>query len=89
MGEERGKPEGRPRVLVLGASGLNGGALAALLDEMDVIEVVRGARDPRIVAAWNDKGKPAVRIDLDDPLNLTEALSGVARVLLMPRNIMH
>ena len=67
MSEERSKPEGRARVLVLGASGLNGGALAALLDEVDDIEVVRGARDPRTVAAWKDKGKTAVRIDLDDP----------------------
>jgi NAD(P)H dehydrogenase (quinone) len=67
MGNERGKPEERPRVLVLGASGLNGGALAALLDEMDATKVVRGARDPRTVAAWKDKGKTAVRIDLDDP----------------------
>jgi hypothetical protein len=30
MSEERSKPEGRARVLVLGASGLNGGALARL-----------------------------------------------------------
>jgi len=33
----------------------------------DATEVVRGARDPRTVAAWKDKGKTAVRIDLDDP----------------------
>ena len=83
MSEERSKPEGRARVLVLGASGLNGGALAALLDEVDDIEVVRGARDPRTVAAWKDKGKTAVRIDLDDPLSFPEALVGVDRLFLM------
>jgi NAD(P)H dehydrogenase (quinone) len=77
---ERSKPEVRARVLVLGASGLNGGALAALLDEMGAIEVVRGGRDRRTVAAWKDEGKTAVRIDLDDPLSFPEALGGVDRL---------
>ncbi|HEX3349798.1 MAG TPA: NmrA family NAD(P)-binding protein [Acetobacteraceae bacterium] len=89
MCEERGKQEGRARVLVLGASGLNGGALAALLDEMDSIEVVRGARDPRTVAAWNDTGKTAVRIDLDDPLSFPKALAGVDRLFLMTGCTIH
>ena len=89
MGDERGKSEGRPRVLVLGASGLNGGALAALLDEVDAIEVVRGARDPQTVAAWKDKGETAVRIDLDDPLSFPEALVGVDRVFLMTGYTIH
>ena len=64
---ERGNQSGRPRVLVLGASGLNGGAIVAQLGEMGGIEVVRGARDPWTVAGWKDEGKAAVLIDLDDP----------------------
>ena len=86
---ERSKPEGRARVLVLGASGLNGGALAALLDEMGAIEVVRGGRDRRTVAAWKDEGKTAVRIDLDDPLSFPEALAGVDRLFLMTGYTIH
>src|SRR5271170_2791232 len=89
MSKETGKPERRARVLVLGASGLNGGALAALLDEVDDIEVVRGVRDPRTVAAWKDKGKTAVRIDLDDPLSFPEALAGVDRLFLMTGYTIH
>src|ERR1700749_2786294 len=89
MSEERSKPEGRARVLVLGASGLNGGALAALLDDVDDIEVVRGARDPRTVAAWKDQSKAAVRIDLDDPLTFPTALAGVDRLFLMTGYTIH
>jgi len=43
---ERDKRAGRARVLVLGASGLNGGALVALLGKMDAIEVVRVIHGP-------------------------------------------
>src|SRR3984957_7530039 len=89
MSEEQSKPEGRARVLVLGASGLNGGALAALLDEVDAIEVVRGARDPRTVAALKDKGKTAVRIDLDDPRRLPPAPAGGGRLFLMTGYTIH
>jgi NAD(P)H dehydrogenase (quinone) len=86
---ERSKSERRARVLVLGASGLNGGALAALLDDVDDIEVVRGARDPRTVAAWKDQSKAAVRIDLDDPLTFPTALAGVDRLFLMTGYTIH
>ena len=71
---ERDKGSDRPRVLVLGASGLNGGAIVAQLGEMGGVEVVRGARDPRTVASWKDEGKAAVLIDLDDPLTFPTAL---------------
>jgi hypothetical protein len=59
-----------------GTRGLNGGALAALLDEMGAIDVVRGARNPQIVAAWKDAGKTAVRIDLDDPMSFPKRWPG-------------
>ena len=74
---------------MLGASGLNGGPLAALLDDVDDIEVVRGARDPRTVAAWKDQSKAAVRIDLDDPLSFPTALAGVDRLFLMTGYTIH
>ena len=86
---ERGKLAGRARVLVLGASGLNGGAIVAQLGKMGAIEVVRGARDPRTVAGWKDEGKAAVRIDLDDPLSFPAALAGVDRLFLMTGYTIH
>ena len=63
---ERDKRSDRPRVLVLGASGLNGGAIVAQLGERGGVEVVCGARDPRTVANWKDEGKAAVLVDLDE-----------------------
>ncbi len=86
---EQGELAGRARVLVLGASGLNGGAIVAQLDKVGAIEAVRGARDPRTVAGWKDEGKPAVRIDLDDPLSFPAALAGVDRLFLMTGYTIH
>ncbi len=39
--------------------------------------------------AWKDKGKTAVRIDLDDPLSFPEALAGVDRLFLMTGYTIH
>ena len=86
---ERNKGSDRPRVLVLGASGLNGGAIVAQLDEMGGVEVVRGARDPRTVASWKDEGKAAVLIDLDDPQSFPAALEGIDRLFLMTGYTIH
>jgi NAD(P)H dehydrogenase (quinone) len=86
---ERNKGSDRPRVLVLGASGLNGGAIVTQLSEMGAVEVVRGARDPRTVASWKDQGKPAVLIDLDDPQSFPAALEGIDRLFLMTGYTIH
>ena len=86
---ERNKESDRPRVLVLGASGLNGGAIVAQLGEMGGVEVVRGARDPRTVASWKDEGKAAVLIDLDDPQSFPAALKGIDRLFLMTGYTIH
>ena len=80
---EQDKRTDRARVLVLGASGLNGGAIVAELEKVGAIEVVRGARDPRTVAGWKDEGKAAVRIDLDDPRSFPAALAGIDRLFRM------
>ena len=86
---ERDKGSDRPRILVLGASGLNGGAIVAQLGERGDVEVVRGARDPRTVANWKDEGKAAVLIDLDDPQSFPAALEGIDRLFLMTGYTIH
>src|SRR5271168_888238 len=86
---EQDKRTDRARVLVLGASGLNGGAIVAELEKVGDIEVVRGARDPLTVAGWKDEGKAAVRIDLDDPRSFPAALAGIDRLFLMTGYTIH
>src|SRR6478609_3114757 len=55
------------RILVLGASGLTGGAIASTLDRGPAdIEVVRAARKKEQVEVWKREGKQAVYLDLDD-----------------------
>lgn len=71
------------RILVLGATGATGGALAALLDEERSIEVVRAARKPEQVAAWKAEGKAAVFIDLNDARTFPAALAGIDRLFVM------
>lgn len=73
----------RPRVLVLGATGGTGGALAALLDADPRIEVVRAARREPQVAAWQAEGKAAVLVDLNDARTFPAALTGIDRLFVM------
>ena len=72
-----------PRILVLGATGVTGGALANLLDEDRSVEVVRAARGSEQVAAWQAEGKAAVVIDLNDARTFPAALSGIDRLFVM------
>jgi NAD(P)H dehydrogenase (quinone) len=73
-----------PRVLVLGATGRNGAAVAAALDETPHLAIpVRAARNHETVAAWREQGTEAVYLDLDDPATFPQALNGIDRIFLM------
>jgi uncharacterized protein YbjT (DUF2867 family) len=72
------------RVLVLGASGLTGGSVAAALDASSAqVDVVRASRDRATVERWRGDGRGATYIDLDDARTFRAALEGVDRLLLM------
>jgi NAD(P)H dehydrogenase (quinone) len=74
----------KPRVLVLGSTGLTGAAIATKLDDAsDQIEVVRASRNPETVAQWADQGRSGVRLDLDDARTFPAALEGIDRLFVM------
>ena len=59
----------KPRVLVLGASGLTGSAIASILDNGAAdIEVVRAARNKEKVETW--KGRQTSRLSMTHELFL-------------------
>jgi uncharacterized protein YbjT (DUF2867 family) len=72
------------RILVLGASGLTGGAIASNLDNGPAgTEVVRAGRNKGRVEAWKREGKQAVYLDLDDARTFLAALQGIDRLFLL------
>jgi NAD(P)H dehydrogenase (quinone) len=74
----------KPRVLVLGSTGLTGGAIAAELDgASDRVEGVRVSRDPDAVEQWRAEGRSAVVLDLNDARTFPAALEGIDRVFVM------
>jgi NAD(P)H dehydrogenase (quinone) len=74
----------KPRVLVLGASGLTGSAIASILDNGAAdIEVVRAARNKEKAETWKRDGKQAVYLDLDDARTFPAALQGIDRLFLL------
>ncbi|HUE28488.1 MAG TPA: NmrA family NAD(P)-binding protein [Solirubrobacteraceae bacterium] len=74
----------KPRVLVVGSTGLTGKAIAAKLDDAsDRVEVVRASRDPESVAGWQEGGRAAVYLDLDDARTFPAALDGIDRLFVM------
>src|SRR4051794_34124901 len=74
----------KPRVLVLGSTGLIGNAIAAELDRVaDRVELVRVSRNPDTVAEWRDKGLCAACLDLDDASTFPAALEGIDRLFVM------
>jgi uncharacterized protein YbjT (DUF2867 family) len=75
---------GKPRVLVLGSTGLTGRAIAAELDDAsDRVEVVRASRDSDAVEHWRSEGQSAVQLDLDDARTFPAALEGIDRLFVM------
>ncbi|MET0703854.1 MAG: NmrA family NAD(P)-binding protein [Mycobacterium sp.] len=73
-----------PRVLVLGATGRNGSAVAAALDQTPHLAIpVRASRNHETVAEWHAQGRAAVNLDLDDPQTFSAALAGIDRLFLM------
>jgi uncharacterized protein YbjT (DUF2867 family) len=74
----------KPRVLVLGSTGLIGRAIAAALDDApDRVEVVRASRDSDAVEHWRSEGRSAVQLDLDDARTFPAALEGIDRLFVM------
>jgi uncharacterized protein YbjT (DUF2867 family) len=74
----------KPRILVLGSTGLTGGAIAAKLDDVsDRVEVVRASRDPATVEQWQAGGRSAAHLDLDDARTFPAALEGTDRLFVM------
>jgi NAD(P)H dehydrogenase (quinone) len=74
----------KPRVLVLGSTGLTGKSIAAKLDaDADRVEVVRASRDPETIAEWRSHGRSAVYLDLDDARTFPAALEAIDRLFVM------
>jgi len=74
----------KPRTLILGSTGLTGGAIAAQLDDIsDRVEVVRASRDSATVEQWRAGGRSAVHLDLDDARTFPAALEGIDRLFVM------
>jgi NAD(P)H dehydrogenase (quinone) len=72
------------RVLVLGATGRTGAAVAMALETTSGRTVpVRASRSKATVEQWIKEGKEAVHIDFDDPDTFPGALEGIDRVFLM------
>lgn len=83
MSEQTQATDPTPRILILGATGVTGGAVAALLDADSAVEVVRAARKAEQVTAWQAEGKAAVQLDLDDPRSFPAALAGIDRLFVL------
>src|SRR6478672_2996428 len=74
----------KPRVLVVGSTGLIGKAIAADLDDAsDRVEAVRVSRNPDVVERWRAEGRSAARLDLDDARTFSGALEGIDRLFVM------
>src|SRR3954453_22654206 len=74
----------KPRVLILGSTGVTGKASAAKLDDAgDRVEVVRAPRNPKTIERLRAEGQSAVQLDLDDARTFPAALEGIDRVFVM------
>jgi uncharacterized protein YbjT (DUF2867 family) len=74
----------KPRVLILGSTGLTGKAIVSKLDDTsDQVEVVRASRSAKTVQNLRNFGYAAVQIDLDDARTFPPALDGIDRLFIM------
>ena len=73
---------GRPRVLILGATGRVGSKVIAELERINTAKAVYSSRKLAQVEAWRRDGKDAVLLNLDQPETFPDALSRIDRVFL-------
>ena len=73
---------GKPRVLVLGATGRIGSRVVAELERMATTTIVYSSRSLEQVEAWRRKGKDAVLLDLDRPETFPQVLTGIDHLFL-------
>jgi NAD(P)H dehydrogenase (quinone) len=73
----------RPTILVLGSTGQIGNLIAKQLEENNDIRLRFCSRREEAVDQLREKGKEAVRLDLDDPSTFALALAGVDRAFLL------
>lgn len=71
-----------PRILVLGATGAMGGAIADALDRNPAVTPVRAVRSAQALAKFEAAGEQAVLLDLNEPATFPAALQGVDRLFI-------
>ena len=71
------------RVLVLGATGSVGSKVVTEFDKnSDGVEVILSSSRPETTRKWQNEGRNAVTLDLNDPETFAPALANVDRVFL-------
>jgi uncharacterized protein YbjT (DUF2867 family) len=74
----------KPRVLILGSTGLTGRTIVEKLDaSSDQVEVVRTSRSTETIEQLRREGHSAVQLDLDDARTFPAALEGIDRLFVM------
>jgi len=72
------------RVLVLGATGSVGSKVVTEFDKnSDGVEVILSSSRPETTRKWQNEGRNAVTLDLNDPETFAPALANVDRVFLL------
>lgn len=74
---------GKPTLLVTGASGQLGRRVIELLLEKQAETIVAATRTPEKLADFAERGVIVREADFDDPVSLAEAFKGVDRLLLI------
>src|SRR4030095_14663775 len=79
---------GKPTLLVTGASGKLGQRVLELLLEADAGTIIAATRSPEKLASFAAKGVLVRQADFSDPASLTKAFVGVDRLLLISTDTM-